>query len=293
MARTAPTMWSDFNLRSPHGERLSKYNVTENPMNISIYAPRTGSDQQECTDKAMHSTISIYAPRTGSDSLTSASRHEYRDFNLRSPHGERHNGTTLHHPHQRFQSTLPARGATFGVVRVTSPVSISIYAPRTGSDNHNSRSSYSCHISIYAPRTGSDGGHQLREYMETDFNLRSPHGERPFFFASSLGNIDFNLRSPHGERQGLVTVNGVQLVFQSTLPARGATWTSPVGAMESRYFNLRSPHGERLRHPPDLGGGGGFQSTLPARGATAADAGRDGHPHISIYAPRTGSDCAK
>ena len=60
--------------------------------------------------------------------------------------------------------------------------------------------------------------------MVRNFNPRSPHGERPdvrFRISAKGGN--FNPRSPHGERHG----GGVLLVsleiFQSTLPARGAT----------------------------------------------------------------------
>ena len=34
---------------------------------------------------------------------------------------------------------------------------ISIYAPRTGSDNENAERQAQALISIYAPRTGSDG----------------------------------------------------------------------------------------------------------------------------------------
>ena len=57
-------------------------------------------------------------------------------------------------------------------------------------------------------------------------------------------------------------------LFQSTLPARGATATVSSTQPIALYFNPRSPHGERLR---------------------AAD--HDGEPRdISIHAPRTGSD---
>ena len=57
---------------------------------ISIHAPRTGSDDNPPDDDLLAEVISIHAPRTGSDTrLTSAGR-----------------GTG------RFQSTLPARGAT-------------------------------------------------------------------------------------------------------------------------------------------------------------------------------------
>ena len=57
---------------------------------ISIHAPRTGSDITPC-DSKQQANISIHAPRTGSDG-----------------HGIAVAAVAL-----VFQSTLPARGATF------------------------------------------------------------------------------------------------------------------------------------------------------------------------------------
>ena len=59
----------------------------------------------------------------------------------------------------------------------------------------------------------------------------------------------------------------LMVVFQSTLPARGAT---------------RLPRCSRQHHP--------FQSTLPARGATGTYTFECYAELISIHAPRTGSD---
>ena len=78
-----------FNPRSPHGERRRRTDPAEDPNQISIHAPRTGSDPRRQTALLHFCQISIHAPRTGSD---------------RADAGER--------PGKRFQSTLPARGAT-------------------------------------------------------------------------------------------------------------------------------------------------------------------------------------
>ena len=56
------------------------------------------------------------------------------DFNPRSPHGERRQQCGAWTTSFRFQSTLPARGAT-------------------GKDKYNQQQGF---ISIHAPRTGSD-----------------------------------------------------------------------------------------------------------------------------------------
>ena len=126
-------------------------------------------------------------------------------------------------------------------------------------------------ISTHAPRTGSDPNAFCTLRMQSYFNPRSPHGERPERVAEILCiskisthaprtgsdnsfdkkdgvTCDFNPRSPHGERHG----GGVLLVsleiFQPTLPARGATKRNDLVAR-----------------------GLIFQPTLPARGATVYD----------------------
>ena len=148
-------------------------------------------------------------------------------FNPRSPHGERPRLTSAGRGTGRFQSTLPARGAT--------------QASRAGVPKSA--------ISIHAPRTGSDevGGENVT--VHDDFNPRSPHGERllPGATVRRLPKIsihaprtgsddaqpacggqrhDFNPRSPHGERLYVGSHSAAYSAFQSTLPARGATpWT--------------------------------------------------------------------
>ena len=102
---------------------------------------------------------------------------------------------------------------------------------------------------------------------------------------------DFNPRSPHGERHAAAVADGKDKTFQPTLPARGATRRCIPQFLRVCNFNPRSPHGERRvhrriwgnvaeisTHAPRTGsdksyGYGtfrdkGFQPTLPARGAT-------------------------
>ena len=103
--------------------------------------------------------------------------------------------------------------------------SISIHAPRTGSDatlarkilqdvDFNPRSPHgerhvgikfageNLLISIHAPRTGSDAAAGVTMAVEADFNPRSPHGERHIQLMRADEKCDFNPRSPHGERRG-------------------------------------------------------------------------------------------
>ena len=66
-----------------------------------------------------------------------------------------------------------------------------------------------------------------------NFNPRSPHGERLFrIFRYYIALLYFNPRSPHGERLKKVLLSSLAAdVFQSTLPAWGATVQSKHTAM--------------------------------------------------------------
>ena len=236
--------------------------------------------------------ISIHAPRTGSDMWRRARMSSLRDFNPRSPHGERLNAVSPEGNLILFQSTLPARGATGRSKMTTLTRDISIHAPRTGSDvDFSGLMEKSILISIHAPRTGSDN--KIRQEMQ-QFQQISIHAPRT---GSDLRNnlaytskIHFNPRSPHGERRAGNVVRSQPREFQSTLPARGATWHPHGATGNAEDFNPRSPHGERPHVSPAALDAARFQSTLPARGATHLAAGRCPERWISIHAPRTGSD---
>ena len=146
---------------------------------ISIHAPRTGSDPLA---PLPFSPISHFNPRSphGERLRLVTVQHSSGDFNPRSPHGERHPPAVKESGGVKFQSTLPARGATLRS-RFKSPrrtafqstlpargatsagrlegilYGISIHAPRTGSDARGRDApTRAVVISIHAPRTGSD-----------------------------------------------------------------------------------------------------------------------------------------
>ena len=57
---------------------------------------------------------------------------------------------------------------------------ISIHAPLAGSDlMHAGYKELISYISIHAPLAGSDRGHSASEFIQLNFNPRSPCGERP------------------------------------------------------------------------------------------------------------------
>ena len=148
---------SDFNPRSPHGERQRSDFLTMTKVQISIHALLTESD---LTDE------------------------------FSSPDG------------RRFQSTLSSRRATMNIALRTSLPS-----------NFNPRSPHGERRAIWCP-TGTP----------RNFNPRSPHGERPSDHSSPVEVfVNFNPRSPHGERPCTCPVLAVIDLFQSTLSSRRAT----------------------------------------------------------------------
>ena len=146
--------------------------------------------------------------------------------------------------------------------------SISIHAPREGSDSATTRL---CPTAAnFYPRSprGERQNHVGTANVPRDFYPRSPRGERPRACCCAAGQKYFYPRSPRGERPPIVHT------------------VRPCTA----NFYPRSPRGERQSgvgywYSPSL-----FLSTLPARGATRFGAGEAAGVQISIHAPREGSD---
>ena len=201
---------SYFNPRSPCGERPS-----------SLPHPAHSGKFQ--------STLPVWGATAGSG----RERLWHHHFNPRSPCGERPAAKRRSMPEDLFQSTLPVWGATLSFhtfMASVSPISIhaprvgsdpvcsgveaidyviSIHAPRVGSDSEPTLSESWLFISIHAPRVGSDHGRNGGSRRHTDFNPRSPCGERP------------------SSRESVCCPPG----FQSTLPVWGATrGTRPICA---------------------------------------------------------------
>ena len=102
---------SYFNPRSPWGERQFQRQELLRYLEISIHAPRGGSDRI-VYGKDGAASISIHAPRGGSDSLVTPAADRISHFNPRSPWGERPLPSRLDNIVSVFQSTLPVGGAT-------------------------------------------------------------------------------------------------------------------------------------------------------------------------------------
>ena len=147
--------------------------------------------------------ISIHAPREGSD-IAKATKLSSAIISIHAPReGSDRALGTLSNPSLIFLSTLPARGATISRIDIKLQPLISIHAPREGSDTKGSNRLYLCF----------------------DFYPRSPRGERQLNPDFNLAIIlDFYPRSPRGERLCWVARSAKDMLFLSTLPARGATF---------------------------------------------------------------------
>ena len=178
-------------------------------------------------------------------------------------------------------------------------MTISIHAPREGSDFSQSMLDLISSISIHAPREGSDQPGITASGHSSDFYPRSPRGERPvgyFLFVPRVVRFLSTLPArgatwPPSTTQSSsalflstlpargathLLLYGVKIpdLFLSTLPARGATTTGPCTPPPCPgNFYPRSPRGERHGAAAAVQQDRQFLSTLPARGATAA-AGR-------------------
>ena len=145
-----------FNPRSPHGERHTSRGKRVPQLPFQSTLPARGATQaSNCI--VQHEQFQSTLPARGATRCERVSEQAAVDFNPRSPHGERRLPLRTVRQPARFQSTLPARGATAGVQGISvAALSISIHAPRTGSDSHE-----------------DDHAVDIR-----NFNPRSPHGER-------------------------------------------------------------------------------------------------------------------
>ena len=216
---------------------------------ISIHAPRAGSDEYARSDLDKRMTISIHAPRAGSDGSTAWHIWRSPNFNPRSPCGERLflGMAKINHKHFNprspcgerlacrvpfisppsvFQSTLPVRGATTW----------------TG----EGQLAYQIFQSTL-PVRGATMTIPPSPWLPTAFQSTLPVRGATAMVAAGIFHRAISIHAPRAGSDGEITLyEAAEELFQSTLPVRGAT-----GQMLVYRCNY------------------GFQSTLPVRGATA------------------------
>ncbi len=258
---------------------------------ISTLAPREGSDLQDQFPQSVRCVFQPSLPARGATGICLASGQNRTYFNPRSPRGER----------------------PVSVVMMACPAAISTLAPREGSDDDDLHLPGILEISTLAPREGSDTAPDQRDQSASNFNPRSPRGERHRLFHRFVGrggfqpslpargatasissmrllSRHFNPRSPRGERLWVSGLSTTEYGFQPSLPARGATRIVLKSIAAIVYFNPRSPRGERLAekvkyYPMHL-----ISTLAPREGSDICSTNVLNFLYISTLAPREGSD---
>ena len=212
--------------------------------------------------------ISIHAPRMGSDRFGRRHRPVGGHFNPRSPDGERQNRKRRSNQMKDFNPRSPdgeRHGLPCGEVA-------------------------SRFISIHTPRMGSDLWTSTWRCPSNHFNPRSPDGERPSPQYRSFRPAAISIHAPRMGSDCKLPGSGGACTISIHAPRMGSDYCGITCTSRRAYFNPRSPDGERLIKKLEPASLGKFQSTLPGWGATFGGAAGAFHGHISIHAPRMGSD---
>ena len=168
-----------------------------------------------------------------------------------------------------FQSTLPLRGATN--VRTVHAVSNRYFNPHSPCGERHMPPFHIGVAELFQSTLPLRGATSPTRWnpRQSNFNPHSPCGERlhrPYRGRRQPISIHTPLAGSDSEWSRMYTL---PLLFQSTLPLRGATKVSKPNAIKSL-----------------------FQSTLPLRGATGAGKRVSEMCDISIHTPLAGSDRA-
>ena len=122
-----------FNPRPPRGGRRHVSASVRGDVTFQSTPPARGATAKLDEMEAYYN-ISIHAPREGGDAISRNKSTKAAYFNPRPPRGGRRNSSKNIAVVSLFQSTPPARGATWTLELPPSEVSISIHAPREGGD---------------------------------------------------------------------------------------------------------------------------------------------------------------
>ena len=212
--------------------------------------------------------ISIHAPREGCDAFLPRSGRPADHFNPRTPRGVRRRRFMGLSSLDQFQSTHPARGATWREgLKSSSPLFQSTH-----------------------PARGATSLPLWRAGRRRDFNPRTPRGVRLFKTTYTTPDVSFQSTHPARGATVLIARPGIHPLISIHAPREGCDRRSGRRFPCRRNFNPRTPRGVRHRAIGAWQAELEFQSTHPARGATPSKIGDRGHNRISIHAPREGCD---
>ena len=274
LGKTSDDMYKGFNPRSPCGERRQTVYWVHDKTSFNPRSP-CGERRREGGGRMSEIEFQPTLPLRGATST------RLRTFATAS----------------RFQPTLPLRGATVMLYALTNWDSVSTHAPLAGSDSvsahvlpHRAVSTHaplagsdlsrqgdriSARVSTHAPLAGSDHRAQHGRWQPQGVSTHAPLAGSDFIRCLSKGQMMFQPTLP---LRGATTSSGASYRstpwFQPTLPLRGATVsefsqfkvlfqfqpTLPLRGSDARIYNTDE---NRVM----------FQPTLPLRGATNGGSG--------------------
>ena len=190
----ATNLLARFNPRSPCGERHARFCHPFGRDWFQSTLPVRGATC--CRRYPVHySSVSIHAPRAGSDKEATILYSEGACFNPRSPCGERLPTLRGDYTLYGFQSTLPVRGATQHHMNHFGNWSVSIHAPRAGSDIFILSSPQLLRVSIHAPRAGSDKEEKCM-YTTTTVSIHAPRAGSDIATLTTCTGMTVSIHAP-------------------------------------------------------------------------------------------------
>ena len=169
-----------------------------------------------------------------------------------------------------FQSTLPAWGATTTMPDARTSSTISIHAPRVGSDRV-SRGKGGRRLTFQStlPAWGATHVFPFLQNLRQDFNPRSPRGERRAGGVISQPHVWISIHAPRvGSDDGLVASRFV-LAISIHAPRVGSDEAAFRVLLDFLDISIHAPRvGSDIMPYRIRTSASSFQSTLPAWGAT-------------------------
>ena len=200
---------------------------------ISIHAPREGSINPKAEEKQLW-PISIHAPREGS-------------ILVRSREGSIHTPAAGPFRDRHFNPCSP-RGEHLDLIEyVMKTIIISIHAPREGSIAKSLRVSNSA--TSFQSMLPARGASQITclGYQTKRISIHAPREGSINRSRSLSGSArDFNPCSPRGEHHAPTPTPKKRFVFQSMLPARGASFV-PQQSGQTARISIHAPREGSIR----------------------------------------------
>ena len=202
MVQRNPINFNHISIHAPRGgsDKAIKRGVAG--MQISIHAPRGGSDFYPGAGRAGARMISIHAPRGGSDWRTRHSVQSLRNFNPRSPWGERPTRFLCPQGIGNFNPRSPwgERPCCW----LCCCACCGYFNPRSPWGERPSGTTPRAPTKAFQstlPVGGATIAGTVHARGKRNFNPRSPWGERHSLICFRHAGNNFNPRSPWGERR--------------------------------------------------------------------------------------------